>query len=310
MMKDKIRIGIPRGLLYFKHEILWKTFFEELGCSVVVSPETNKENLNKGIHYSIDESCLSAKIYMGHVDWLRNKVDYVFVPRIASYSKENQTCVKFFAMPDIVENTFKDIKVLKYNLDIAKGKTERAGFIKLGLSLNKNIVKVLFAYKKAKDKQLANESRQAKEQEKVLEKTDKIKILIVSHAYNIYDKLIGFPVRDYLGKLNVEVIYADKASKDEAIRASHKISKSLYWIYNQEILGAIELYREKIDGIIFLTTFPCGPDSLVNDLCMRKIKNIPLSYILVDELQGEAGIHTRLESFVDIIAARRLRLCQ
>ncbi|HBY20471.1 MAG: hypothetical protein A2Y24_05575 [Clostridiales bacterium GWE2_32_10] len=304
-MKAKIRVGIPRGLLYYKHKVLWTNFIKELGADPIISPETNKEILNNGIKHSIDEGCLSSKIYMGHVDWLRNRVDYVFVPRVASYSKNDQTCVRLFALPDIVENTFYGIKLLKYNLDIQNGKTEKVEFLKLGLKLNKNIFTVISAYKKAKIRQLEYEKGQEARQIKLLENVGKLKILIASHSYNTYDKLIGFPVKHYLEKLNTEVIYADRVSKNNAIKASCKISKSLYWSHNQEILGAVELYKDKIDGIILLTTFPCGPDSLVNDLCIRKIKNIPIAYILIDELQGEAGMHTRLESFVDIISARK-----
>ena len=50
-----------------------------------------------------------------------------------------------------------------------------------------------------------------------------------------------------------------------------------------------------------MTSFPCGPDSLINELLIRKIKDIPIINIIVDEQTSEAGLHTRLESFVDII---------
>ena len=46
-MDYKIKIGIPRGLYYYKYNILWKEFFKELGCDIIVSPETNFEILEK-----------------------------------------------------------------------------------------------------------------------------------------------------------------------------------------------------------------------------------------------------------------------
>ncbi|HBY19661.1 MAG: hypothetical protein A2Y24_03315 [Clostridiales bacterium GWE2_32_10] len=309
-MKNKIKVGIPRGLLYFKYNVLWTSFLEEMGCEIMISPESNKQILEKGAQHSIDESCLSAKIYIGHVDWLRDKVDYLFVPSIASYSKNTQTCSKFYAMPDIVRNTFRDIKVITYKLDIANGKNERDGFIKFGMSINNNLLKVINAYKKAKKKQLEYEKDQHINQDKLLEHTSKLKILIVSHPYNIHDKIIGYPIKEYLNKLDVEVIYADKVNKPKSIEASRNISTDLYWTYNQEIIGALDLYKSKVDGAIFLTTFPCGPDSLVNDLCIRKVKEIPCAYILIDELQGEAGIQTRLESFVDIVLTKKIKNCK
>lgn len=43
-----MKIGIPKGLLYYRYETLWKTFFSELGIDYIVSPDTNKEIMNSG----------------------------------------------------------------------------------------------------------------------------------------------------------------------------------------------------------------------------------------------------------------------
>ena len=54
-----------------------------------------------------------------------------------------------------------------------------------------------------------------------------------------------------------------------------------------------------------LSSFPCGPDSLVNELAIRKLDDIPSIKITVDESTATSGLITRLESFVDILKARR-----
>lgn len=74
-------IGIPRAMLYYRYKTLWETFFRQLGCDVIISGQTNKKILNDGIKYSIDESCLPSKIFMGHVYSLIGKCDYILVPR-------------------------------------------------------------------------------------------------------------------------------------------------------------------------------------------------------------------------------------
>jgi predicted nucleotide-binding protein (sugar kinase/HSP70/actin superfamily) len=56
-----------------------------------------------------------------------------------------------------------------------------------------------------------------------------------------------------------------------------------------------------VDGIILLSAFPCGPDSMVNELITRKVKDVPMLNLVLDSQSGTAGIETRLESFVDII---------
>lgn len=294
-------IGLPKALLYYRYKVLWETFFKELNCETITSEETNKKILSNGIDFSIDECCLPAKIYMGHVHSLIGKCNYILVPRVVSYGKRNIVCVKFNAMYDIVRNTFENVNLLDYNIDVLNGDSELKGFIKIGKALGKGYIKSLVAYTKAKKAQLNYERENIKLQEKALESPDKLKILIVSHPYNMYDKLIGYPITKYISELGGVPIFADATDKRECIIKSKEISETLYWIYNKEIIGSIKLLEDKIDGIILLTAFPCGPDSLVNEVIIRKSKKIPTINIILDELQGEAGLQTRIESFMDII---------
>lgn len=81
--RNQLTIGLPRALLYFRYEILWKNFFTSLGMKIIVREPTNKELLGLGLETAIDESCLSAKIYLGHVQSLIGKCDYILVPRIS-----------------------------------------------------------------------------------------------------------------------------------------------------------------------------------------------------------------------------------
>ena len=59
----KITIGIPKAFLYYRYKVLWKTFFNNLDCQIILSEDTTKETIKLGKSYSIDESCLSSKIY-------------------------------------------------------------------------------------------------------------------------------------------------------------------------------------------------------------------------------------------------------
>ena len=42
-MKKKIKVGIPRAFLYYRYYILWKNFFEIIGCNIVLSPNTDSD---------------------------------------------------------------------------------------------------------------------------------------------------------------------------------------------------------------------------------------------------------------------------
>lgn len=301
-----MKIGIPKGLLYYKYRYLWETFFDELGIEYIISPDTNKEIINKGTTYAIDEACLSSKVYLGHVEYLIGKCDYILVPRISNYGSDGTVCTKFQAIFDIVSNTFRDknIKLLYYNIDYKNSETELFGFIKMGKFLGKKKAAVMRAYLVAKQAEKSAQIMEEKYQEKLFYE-DKIKILLVAHHYNIYDKYIGQPIIDYLRSMGVVPIIGDVANKKEAIERSVEISDTLPWVYNKELVGSIAMYKDKVDGIILISSFNCGPDSLVNEIIIRRVKNKPILNLMVDGQEGSAGIETRLESFLDIIKFKK-----
>jgi predicted nucleotide-binding protein (sugar kinase/HSP70/actin superfamily) len=98
----------------------------------------------------------------------------------------------------------------------------------------------------------------------------------------------------------ISIIYCDKFDTEKTKELSKNLSKELYWKYSKESAGAVELSKDNIDGIIFISSFPCAPDSMVNELIIRKTK-LPYLNIIVDDLNSLAGIETRIESFIDII---------
>ncbi len=292
------KIGIPRSLFYYYYGDIWKLFFENLEIPYIISPNTNKEIMDKGGKIANDEMCLAFKNYLGHIDYLKDKCEYILVPRICNYKSNNQTCTNFLATYDIVNNLF-DINILHYNIDLEKGDTLKKGLYKIGKKLGKTNKEIKIAYKKT----MYQYKLKTKKNEEINENklnSKKTKILLISHPYNTYDNLIGMDIIKYLIKENVEIIYSDKFNKKIANKLSKKLSKNLYFKYSKESIGSIEYAKDKIDGIIFISSFPCGPDSLVNELIMRKIK-IPHINIIIDNNSSFTGIETRLESFLDVI---------
>lgn len=302
-----MKIGIPRAFLYYRYRYLWEVFFKELGCNIILSPDTNKEILKAGSTSSIDESCLSSKIYLGHVEYLIDKCDYILIPRIASYGRRQIVCSKFQAAYDVVNNTFKDrdINLLDYNIDYNKKETEFKAFMKIGKTLKKSKFETIRAYFMAKQSEKMMHDMAVKEQEQLLKREDKLKILIVAHAYNVYDKYVGDPVIEYLKELDCIPIIAEVVERETAVKKAKAITPTLQWNYNKELVGAIELYKEQVDGIILMTSFPCGPDSLVNEMIIRKNKDKPIINLILDEQEGTAGRETRIESFIDIIRIKK-----
>ncbi len=95
-----VRIGMPRVLTFFDLYPLWKAFFTEIGCEVVLSSPTNKDIIRTGADAMNTETCLPIAVSHGHVLELMGKdVDYVFVPSVVNLEHEAPDAVHSYACP-------------------------------------------------------------------------------------------------------------------------------------------------------------------------------------------------------------------
>ena len=295
-----MKIGLPKALLYHYYAPLWKAFFDELGVDYIVSSDTTIKTLIVGKEKSIDEACLSLKIYLGHIEELKEKCDYILVPRIFSLVKSEQVCTNFNALYDLVRNTFKDIKILNYNIDVKHHKYEKSAFLKIGKDLGFSILESARAYNKAKEIEnnyYKNEEKNAKD----ILKTNKTKILLLGHPYILKDNLIGKSIVNYLLNNNISVVYSYQVPRELIDFNCNKISTKIHFTMNKEQIAAFNYFKDKVNGTIILTAFPCGPDSLSNEMIIRKRKKHPTLLLTFEDLTNNTAVITRLESFLDML---------
>ena len=298
---DRIKIGIPKAFLYYKYQYLWEQFFEELDIDIEISNETNKSTIENGSNIIVDESCLALKIFIGHVNELKNKCNYILIPRVETLKKNEKVCTNFLALNDLCNTAF-DINILEFNIDEEKGIKELDAFIEIGKTLGIGKFKTIKAYYKAKEYEKNILDSKILRQD-IMIKDRRKKILIAGHSYNLHDEFIGKPIIKYLEESNVIPILSDLYKSNTNEYAT--ISTDNYWTFNKELLSSIVHYKDYVDGIIIISSFPCGPDSLTNEMIIRKIKDIPIITLVIDELNSHSGIITRLESFIDVIKLKR-----
>ena len=295
-----MKIGIPKALLYYHYAPLWKAFFDELKVDYLESNNTTSKTLNLGKEKSIDEACLALKIYLGHIEELKDKCDYILVPRIYSLVKTEQVCTNFNALYDLVRNTFPDLKILNYNIDLKHHHSEKNAIIKIGKDLGFSIIESLEAYNKAKEVE-RNHYKAEENKAKNELRSNKTKILLLGHPYILNDNLIGKSITNYLEKNNISLIYSYQVPRDLIEFNCNKISTKIHFTMNKEHLAAFNYFKDKVDGTIILTAFPCGPDSLSNEMLLRKRKKHPILLLTFEDLTNNTAVITRLESFLDML---------
>ena len=302
METNNMTVGLPRAMLYYRYRILWGVFFQELGVKTVVSPPTDRDILEQGSALAIDEACLSLKIYLGHVHALVGKCDYILLPRVSNFGHHRNMCSRFESMPDLTKNVFRDTpqKFLTYNVDVIAQEDEEAAFLSLGRQLGFAPKAAKQAYRQAKKAEHAHVKARAQKQEE-LSHREGLKILLAGHNYVIEDPYIGKVVTDYLKAAGVTPLRADLTDREHALKRGLDLSPTCKWEFSREILGGISLRKDKVDGIILMSAFPCGPDAMVNEIITRRVSGVPILNLVLDSQTGTAGVETRLESFIDII---------
>lgn len=313
-------VGIPRALLFHKYGTLWRTFFEEVGLTVVVSGDTTRAVVEAGDALSIDEACLASKVFMGHVDALKDQVDAVFIPSFASVNHRAGFCTKFQSLPDLVSNTFRAEGVAVISLDLedaTDAKKMKAAYLDLASRLKVPGAQAKKAYKAAVAAQAAEDAKRAKraaETVALMAKYRKVAstdphqkelapplILLVAHPYLAHDRYVCGDITDALEAAGAVIVCADEVDHAKSFKRSFAFSETLPWLVNRELAGAALELKGAVDGIVMVSAFPCGPDSLFTDALMRRLKELPILNLVIDAQSGSAGVQTRVESFIDIL---------
>lgn len=330
------KIGVPRSLAYFIYFPFWKTFFEELGHEVVESSPTTRAIMDQGVKDTVSDACIPIKIYHGHVEDLINRVDYIFVPRLVSMRKYGDfgtetLCPKFLGLPDMLAASINNLPpLLEARLDLKKGRYELYKvYRELGKRLGANCLLTHRAFRRAsrvqKDYELLLQkgilpelamqqilfNHNSKNVEPVSEGDNPISLAVVGYPYTIYDPYINVGLLGALAKEGVKVYTQDMLSQRQLNGQSSKLDKDMFWYFsNRVVQGALYFMDvEPVDGMIHITAFACGPDSVVDKFLEieAKKRKMPYMAVTIDEHTGEAGMRTRMEAFLDMLQYRRAK---
>lgn len=317
-----IKVGIPKSLFYYQMYPIWNTFFEELGAEVVTSQSTTKKILDDGVRICVDEACVPVKLFHGHVLDIKDKVDFLFIPRLTSISEGEYICPKFGGLPDMIKNTIKGLpEIIDVEINYRKDKnSELDSIIKIGRFITDDEMLIKRSYNAALKKFtdyndnikkgiLPEDEKNRKSNLFVVKDSGIINIAVIGHPYNLYDSYINMNLFKKLRANGVNIITQEMVSEDIIDHHASKLNKRVFWNFGRKALGSVMHMIEgnDIKGIIYLMSFGCGIDSFIGDLSERMIRrntDIPFIYVTIDEHSGEAGLDTRLEAFIDMIRWR------
>jgi len=127
----------------------------------------------------------------------------------------------------------------------------------------------------------------------------------------VYDRFVNMDIFSVFRRLNIKVVTFDMMDEKVIYKNLRNFRKNMFWEFTNMLLGTAYEFmkRDDIDGIIHLTAFGCGPDSILEPfLTIDSEKNKkPFMTIRIDEQTGESHVITRVEAFTDLIRMKKYK---
>ncbi|MGQ9707585.1 MAG: acyl-CoA dehydratase activase-related protein [bacterium] len=293
-----MKVGLPRGLLFYRYGELWRRFLTELGTEVVLSPRTDQAILDKGLASVSSEVCLPIKVVAGHLIDLKDKVDAVFFPRLEWLHDGLYACPKMIGIVDVARMLLGD-RVRLFSPTV-RGNFARA-HIQTGFQICPNPFRVFRAWRQA-----------VFGSEPVVHKTvnyrsvGKKLIGLISHFYNLEDEFISGAIIKTFRENSYQILTKEDLSQSVLLNRQG-FAQNIRWVYERELYNAFEFLLGKVDGFCMVVSMGCGPDSLVAEFMRERAQanGVPFLLLVMDEHTGTAGLITRVEAFIELMKRRK-----
>jgi predicted CoA-substrate-specific enzyme activase len=312
-----ITIGIPKALMVFYQQFpFWRTFFEELGFTVVVSKESDKTLLTRSIETITTETCLPVELMHGHViDLLEKGADYVFLPFIVNGKQKegnrtmNCNCPWIQTYPFMIKSAFRErvnesvflIPTLHFRFFERAFLGEMTDYFHEKFGFGKTAIKK--AIYMADSVQTSFEKRLIDYGKEVLKTIPENcrPVVLLGRPYNSSDQHLNLGLVEKLINQNVMPIPLDML--DLSPYNIFENYRNMYWPNGQKLIAAAQLVAKHENlNAVYLSNFRCGPDSFIWHYITEELKGKPFLHLEIDEHSADAGMITRIEAFLDSLS--------
>ncbi|WP_462132422.1 acyl-CoA dehydratase activase-related protein [Veillonella tobetsuensis] len=313
--EGKLRIGIPRVLNIYEDFPFWFTFFHQLGCEVVLSNYTTKDQYNKAIDtIPSDTACYPAKAVHGHIrDLAEAQVDLIWYPCIQHGPKEfsrdnNYHCPMVISYPELIRNNMQDVMgetpFYAPFLPLADKKSLVPALVKAlkDLPFSKgeisDAVEVAWA---EQEKCKADYREMTKKTVSRLVAEQVPTIVLAGRPYHL-DSGINHGIPELITSLGMAVL-----TEDGVAPLGHEIKHLRVvdqWSYHSRLYRAAE-FVSRTEGfqIVELNSFGCGLDSIVADQVkdILSAKHKIHTLLKIDEGTNLGAVTIRLRSLQSVM---------
>jgi len=310
--KETRTIGIPAGLHLFEEVPFWRKFFDLLSFSTVTSEEYLTP-AKDGKNLCGAEFCAPMAAMHGHVDYLMDKADYVFLPvyiEEAQEAKMNKQYCYYTQFVSSIISIHKDLnsgkKLLTPVLKSAQGEVfTRMELYRMFRSIGFNnigFIDISLAYEKARKYVHSLREEWSNLYKNGIKGVDDIHIMLLGRPYTILSPAMNNAIPEIIEKMGIMTFFMDMlpAKPSEVLKAEELI-RTVKWKFASRILSAAEVaaITDRCYPVL-ITSFKCSPDSFVIEYFKEILDAYQKPYLILqlDEHDSAVGYETRIEAAV------------
>jgi predicted CoA-substrate-specific enzyme activase len=305
-------VGINRSFLTHTLLPLYSHFFAGLGCRVVLPDEPREAGCERrGAAF-----CYPAELAHGlFADLLAKRPDALFMPlvvemHVADNAPYKKLCPFAQSEPFYLRTAFglndDAPTMLSPTLNFSEGfRSQRRVFAELGRRLGASRRRALEAYDAACEQMEACREAMHAIGRRVLDDLDadpdSIAVVLFGRPYNAFAGEANMGIPHKFASRGVRIVPFDCFGfLDE------ECPDSMYWAMgrlNLKVARAVARHPQLFGA--FITNFSCGPDSFVLTFFRDLMAGKPSLTLELDSHTADAGLNTRIEAFLDVVARHR-----
>ena len=307
--KKNICIGLPHALHMAEEIPLWKYFFAALGVETV-SSENLKTAIKTGKKLAGAEFCAPVSAYLGHVNYLVDKCDYIFLPFYLEAKKQKDEDYRYYCYytqfaPSIaagMKSLRRGHKVIMPVIDHQSFQSRIELFSLLKTILNTGYWEIYSAYEAALSYYQEGRKNLQNVYEREKTSADEISVSLLGRPYAVMQNSMNKGIPDIFSAMDIKAFHHDMLPLDaEDLSEIAPLLKRMHWNHAARILKA-SLYIARTPGLypVYITSFKCSPDAFTLEYFKRIMDKYSKPYLVLelDEHDSNVGYETRIEAAV------------
>ncbi|MBI5115545.1 CoA activase [Candidatus Poribacteria bacterium] len=312
----RLTIGIPSALHLYEDLASWRMFFNELSITTVTS-EGYDQAIRDGRKIARAEFCAPMIALHGHVKYLLDKADYVFLPVYLEKKEKGgrrQYCYYTQYSPVLCstlengDDTGADGKskilapLIQYLYPSLHAKTQLYRLLKGIVRDGIRFMDVSTAYDKAFEFKKSALSKLNETYIAESARTDDVHVVLLGRPYTVLSESMNKGIHRIFASLGIKTFFQDMIHCDEqGVQSVRPLLEQFHWYYASEILKAAEA-TARADGAypVLVTSFRCSPDSFVIEYFKKLMESHKKPYLVLqlDEHSSSVGYETRIEAAI------------